>query len=104
MKWWWTAFLKRHCSKIVAEMGERFACDQEKWTNYQNIKQIYGVIYDEMVDPKIKKQLDSLVFMDRHGNEACENEKFGRKVGTNQTMYFLPLRLDAVHPKRKMDM
>ena len=74
---WWRGFLARHSERIGTKRGERFACNRAEWTNARNIKQMYDVIYDEMIDAGIASMLEIPIFTDRNGNEVAEGEKFG---------------------------
>ena len=43
---------------------------------------MYDVIYDDIVDAKIAKLLDSPVVIDRFGEKVYKNKKLGRKVNS----------------------
>mmetsp|Transcript_31728 Transcript_31728/g.67253 ORF Transcript_31728/g.67253 Transcript_31728/m.67253 type:complete len:115 (+) Transcript_31728:309-653(+) len=58
-KGWWRGFLRRNGHRIVTQRGEKFAVHRSDWTTFDNIKQMYDVIYDEMVDAKIAEKIDS---------------------------------------------
>ncbi len=47
---WWRRFLRRNEDKLVTKRGEKFALNRSDWTTLPNIRQMYEVIYDEMVD------------------------------------------------------
>ena len=74
---WWYGFLQRHNDKIVTKQGERFACNRHQWTSYANVKQMYYVIYDEMVNVRIAIRLEKEIYLDTKGNEVPEKEAYG---------------------------
>ncbi|KAL3804780.1 hypothetical protein ACHAW5_001887 [Stephanodiscus triporus] len=75
---WWRGFLRRHEDKLVTKRGEKFALNRSDWTTLPNIKQMYEVIYDEMVDANVAVSLDSPVFTDIDGKpEDHETKRFG---------------------------
>ncbi len=69
---WWRGFLKRHKDKIVTKRGEKFALNRSEWTTLPNIKQMYEVIYDEMLDAGITISLQIPIFTDIDGNPVDE--------------------------------
>jgi hypothetical protein len=74
---WWRGFLRRHEHEIVTKRGEKFALNRHDWTTYDNIKQMYDVIYDEMLDAKVAILLDEPIYTDIRGNVVEETERFG---------------------------
>ena len=77
-KGWWRGFLRRHEDKLVTKRGEKFALNRSDWTTLPNIKQMYEVIYDEMVDANVAVALDTPVFTDINGKlEDHETKRFG---------------------------
>ena len=72
-------FKKRHRNRIVTKRGEKFACNRSDWTKMKNIRQMYDVIYDEMVDAGVAVKLDKPIYTDRKGNEVEESKRFGMK-------------------------
>ena len=65
--------------RSVTKRGEKFACDHSELTNMKNIRQMYDVIYDEMVDAGVAVKLDTPIYTDRKGNEVEESKRFGLK-------------------------
>jgi hypothetical protein len=66
IKNWWRGFLHGHEHEIVTKCGEKFVLNRHDWTTYNNIKQMYDVIYDEMLDAKVAISLvdqSTLTFM-----------------------------------------
>jgi hypothetical protein len=74
---WWYGFLKRNAFRIVTKRGEKFACMRSNWTTYENIAQMYDVIYDEMVDAGVAVYLEVKIFTDREGNVVDEEFAYG---------------------------
>ena len=54
-----------------------FTCNHAEWTHTRNIKQIYDVVYNEMVDAEIAIAREKHVFTDHKGKEVDENERCG---------------------------
>ena len=75
---WWRGFLRRHEDKLVTKRGEKFALNRHDWTTLPNIKQMYDVIYDEMVDACVAVSLQIPIFTDINGiPEDHETKRFG---------------------------
>jgi len=72
-------FLHRHEHELVTKHGERCARNHHDWTTLANIKQMYNVIYNEMVDVNIAIELVTHTFTDIYGNTADEDNHFGLK-------------------------
>ncbi len=43
-------FLRQNEDKLVTKRGEKFALSRSDWTTLHNVRQMYEVIYNEMVD------------------------------------------------------
>ena len=69
--------MRRNHHRLVTKRGERFACNRAQWTTVRNIKQMYDVIYDELVDAGIAIYREKHVFTDKEGTEVDESERFG---------------------------
>jgi hypothetical protein len=74
---WWRGFLKRHENEIVTKRGEKFALNRHDWTTFENIQQMYDVIYDELVDARVALALSEPIFTDMHANVVDESCRFG---------------------------
>ena len=61
----------------MTKRGERFALNRHDWTMLANIKQMYDVIYNEMVDANIAIELVTHTFTDQYGNTVDEDNRFG---------------------------
>ena len=73
-KSYWRGFMRRHGHKIVSKRGERFASNRANWTTYENIEQMYDIIYDQMVEARVAVARDSPVFCDKHGNIVSKDK------------------------------
>ena len=73
-KAWWRGFLRQHAHEIVTKQGEKFALNQSKWTALPNIKQMYEVIYDEMIDVGVAVARQTPIFTDVDDNPVDELE------------------------------
>ena len=67
---WWRGFNRRYEDVLVVKHGERFASDRAEWSKEIYIRQMYEVIYKNMVNAKIAKKLPSKVFFNSYGGLA----------------------------------
>ena len=106
-KAWGRGFLRRDGHEIVTKRGEKFASNRSDWTTLPNIKQMYEVIYDEMVDAGVAIELQTPIFTDIDGNPVDEAERFGMKQKIkkqNLSGFCLLMRVGFLLHKRRMDM
>ncbi len=77
---WWRGFLRRHKDGLVTKQGKKIALNRSNWTTLPNIKQMYEVIYNEMVDTRIAVTLQNPIFIDVNGKPKDDKAKrFGLK-------------------------
>jgi len=69
-KGWWRGFSRRQAHRIVTKRGEKVACNRVDWTKMQNVRQMYDIIYDKLVEARVAISLDEPVFTDRDGKEV----------------------------------
>ncbi len=64
---------------------------------FDNISQMYEIIFDEMLDAGVLEKLDTSVFMNQKGEIVEEFYRLGRKVDTQLTQRpdSLPAKPDA---------
>ncbi len=75
---WWRGFLQRHEDKLVTKRGEKFALNRSDWTTLPNIRQMYEVIYNEMVDANVAVSLENPIFTDINRQpEDHDTKRFG---------------------------
>ena len=55
-------------------MWWKSALNHFDWTTLPNIKQMYKVIYDELVDANVAIQLETVIFLDVVGTPVNETE------------------------------
>lgn len=67
-----------------------YATDRAEWSKYAYIKQMYDVIYDEMVNAKITARLVNVGYMDRDGNLVSKS---------NALAYGMPVDMELIHPE-----
>ena len=48
--------------------GHKIVLNRHNWTTFENIQQMYDVIYDELVDAWVAFALAESVFTDMHAN------------------------------------
>jgi hypothetical protein len=86
-KKYWKLFMKRNAHRLVTKRGERFACNRADWSKLSYFKQMYDVIYDQMVDAGVARVREIAVFMNRSGDIVDEASKFGE-----------PCDIEILHP------
>ena len=62
--------MKRNGDKIVTKRGEKFAVDRLDWRTLKNIKQMYDIIFDEIVAAKAGGKLMIPIYCDDEGNKG----------------------------------
>ncbi len=66
---YWMLFMRRNAHRLVTKRGELFACNRANWSKLSYLKQMYDVIYDQMVDAGGVARLREIpVFMNRSGD------------------------------------
>jgi hypothetical protein len=88
---WWGGFLKRHEDEIVTKRGKKCALNRHDWTTFENIQQMYDVIYDELVDARVACGLSEHIFTDMHANVVDEPRRFGlaQSIAISSANYIL---------------
>ena len=76
---WWHGFKNRFSHRLVTKRGEKFACNRAERTTLKNIRQMYDVIYDELVDACVAFVLDCPVCTYVEGDKVTEDKWFGKK-------------------------
>jgi hypothetical protein len=77
---WRRDFLRRRKDRLVTKRGKKIALNRSDWPTLPNIKQMYKVIYDEMVDAHVAVTLQNPIFTDINGKpEDDETKRFGLK-------------------------
>jgi hypothetical protein len=72
---WWRGFLRQHKDKLITKRGEKFALNRGDWTTLPSIRQMYKVIYDEMVDANMAVSLENPIFTDINGQPEDHDTK-----------------------------
>ena len=54
---WWNGFRRRYGDHIVTKRGEKFEINRNDWYKEVYIRQMYDVIYDNMVDAGVSRTL-----------------------------------------------
>ena len=99
---WYKGFMKRNGEYMLSGKGFRVHSARRDWTTYDNIQQMYELVYSQMVDARIATNLpeESHYWTDAKGNVVDSQEKaagqkitvqlthpewllFGDKVGTD---------------------
>ena len=56
--------------RIVTKRREKFAVDRLDWTTFENIEQMYNIIYNKMITTNVAEKLPHPIYYDREGNEV----------------------------------
>lgn len=86
---WWIGFSRRHVDKLVTKRGKKFESNRADWSKEVYIKQMYDVIYDNMVEAGVARTLEHPVFMDADGNVVDEDDP--KRLG-------LACDIEIIHP------
>jgi hypothetical protein len=73
-KGWWSGFLRRNGHRIVTKRGQKFESNRADWCKEVYIRQMYDVIYDNMVEAGIAEKLAQPVFMDANGDVVDKDD------------------------------
>ena len=76
---WWRAFKQRHAKKNVTRRGKKFASIRTDWAKLSNIRQVYDVVEDKMIDARIATEIKVPVFTDGYRNVVEESQQFSLK-------------------------
>jgi hypothetical protein len=99
---WWRGFSKRYEDVLVVKRGEKFASDRSEWSKEIHIRQMYDVIYDNMVNAGIASKLDQEVFMNADGmvvDNPANNHNFDIIPNSPDRALGLPCNIKIIHPE-----
>jgi hypothetical protein len=99
---WWRGFSKRYEDVLVVKRGEKFASDRSEWSKEIHIRQMYDVIYDNMVNAGIASKLDQEVFMNADGMVVDNPENkhnFDIIPNSPDRALGLPCNIKIIHPE-----
>ena len=60
--------MRRYGHRLVTKRGQKFESNRADWCKEVYIRQMYDVIYDNMIDAGIAHKLPDAVLMDANGN------------------------------------
>ncbi len=82
-QYWRAGFMKRNAVALSRAKGNRIAACRSEWTTFENIVEMYNLVYDQMVDAGLAKKLspEDQYWTDDHGSRVeTEAEAFGSKI------------------------
>jgi hypothetical protein len=80
LHWVGGGFFRHHEDRLVTNQGKKIALNRSNWMTLPNIKQMYKVIYNEMVDARVAVTLQNPIFADMSGKpEDDKTKRFGLK-------------------------
>ena len=70
---WWKGFLHRYRAELKSAKGHRLASSRQDWTTYENIQEMYRLVYEQMVAAGVAVHLpeEDYYFVNQNG-EVCE--------------------------------
>jgi hypothetical protein len=54
---YWQGFMRRHAESLSLAKGNRVAACQSEWTTYENVLEMYSLVYEQMVDAGVARNL-----------------------------------------------
>ena len=76
--------MKRHSDKLSSTAPTKVDVNRVKWANMENIKKMYDILYEEMVDAGIAEKLEQEVWVNRKGEVVSDElEAFVKKQNTS---------------------
>jgi hypothetical protein len=88
---YWQGFMRRHAESLSLARGNRVAVCQTEWTTYNNVLEMYSLVYTQMVDAGVVRNLPF--------EEAfCTNDS-GEAVETEADASGCKVEVDIQHPK-----
>ena len=57
--YWRLGFMKRNAASLSRAKGNRIAACRAEWTTFENISEMYNLVYDQMVDAGLAKKLSA---------------------------------------------
>jgi hypothetical protein len=79
---YWRQFLKRHKNLLHTNKGRLFELNRTKWTKYSNFRDMYLNVEEHMIKAKVAEALPEGKWMNKTGEEVCEEDAYGMKVTT----------------------
>ena len=77
---YWRNFLKRNKDKLRSKRGKLFPQSRDDWCTYENLKEMYHMVYDLLTKAGVAEELDNPQYMDKFGNEANKDSAYGLMV------------------------
>ena len=87
----WSQFLKRNKQKLEVGKGYRVAANRTEWVTYDNIDQMYNLVYEQMVKAGVAKYLlpEDYYYVNDQGEKVeSESESVGALV-----------KIEVTHPQ-----
>ena len=77
---YWRNFMKRNKDKLQSKRGKLFPQSRDDWCTYDNLKEMYDMIYDLLTKAGVAKILETPQYMDKFGNIVDEASAYGLMV------------------------
>ena len=85
---YWRGFMRRHALPLSRAKGTRIAACRSEWTTFENILEMYNLIYAQMVDAGLARSLsiEEQFWVNHCGDRVeTEEEAFGSKIDVDIT-------------------
>ena len=77
---YWRNFMKRNKDKLKSKRGKLFPQSRDDWCTFENLKEMYNMIYDLLTKSGVAKVMDTPRYMDMDGNYVDKNKAYGLMV------------------------
>jgi hypothetical protein len=80
---YWKQFMRRHQNVLASAKGSRVASNRTDWVTYENIQDMYDLVYEQMVNAGVAKELspEDQYWVNAEGDRVeSESNAVGLKV------------------------
>jgi hypothetical protein len=88
---YWQGFMRRHAESLSLAKGNRVAACRTEWTTYENVLEMYSLVYEQMVDAGVARNLPV--------EESFWTNDSGEPVETEADASGCKVEVDIEHPE-----
>ncbi len=88
---YWQGFMRRHAESLSLARGNRVAACRTEWTTYENVLEMYSLVYEQMVDAGVARNLPV--------EESFWTNDSGEPVETEAEASGCKVDVDIEHPE-----
>ena len=89
---YWKGFIRRHGASLSLAKGNRVAACRSEWITYENVLEMYSLVYEQMVDAAVARNLPI--------NEQFWTNNLGERVQTEAEASGCKIDIDIDHTER----